>query len=85
MGVEKAKFQGLLASKLNSEEGPKNQETSPSIDPKELLNSLREKQRLFAILTNEGLLRSEEYSKTAQTLDHTIADLENLIAQLEEK
>lgn len=53
--------------------------------PQELLESLRDKQKLFATLKNEGLIHKDRHANLEQDLIQTIHDLEKLMAELEPK
>ncbi|MBI4125258.1 MAG: hypothetical protein HY609_03530 [Deltaproteobacteria bacterium] len=53
------------------------------VEPKVLLEDLKEKQRLFAQLKEEGLIHKDKHLLMEQKLKETIAELEDLIPQLE--
>lgn len=55
------------------------------LDPKPLLDSLRAKYQQFIKLKEEGFIHERGSSTMEAKLKQTIADLENLIPQLEEK
>lgn len=58
-------------------------ETKKSVHPEELLNSLKEKQSLFAKLKNEGLIHQNRHLKIEKELADAISDLEGILKKLE--
>lgn len=56
-----------------------------SIEPQELLESLRDKQKLYETRKNQGLIHLENPKNLEAEMARTIDALEELIGQLEEK
>lgn len=84
MTVQKTNFK-LETGPIPAQELPA-QTAAKELDPKPLLDSLRAKYQQFIKLKEEGFIHERErnYSTMEAKLKQTIADLENLIPQLEE-
>lgn len=82
----------ITKAKLLEKQAPRLQETgikslnplkSGDIDPKPLLESLKEKYHQFVQLKSEGLIHQDKHLHIEQKLRETIQELEHLIPQLE--
>ena len=58
--------------------------TPATVDPQELLVSLQQKQKLYRIMHEEGLIHSDRFATIQNELQKAIADLSELIPLLEE-
>jgi len=51
----------------------------PTPSPEELLHALRQKQTLFKVLSEEGLINKDRYANIKTELSKAIQDLEELV------
>ena len=82
MSIQKTNFRPETSS-VPAQELP-TQATAQELDPKPLLDSLRAKYQQFIKLKDEGFIHGRNYLSMEARLKQTIADLENLIPQLED-
>lgn len=62
---------------------PQKSQAKEELHPEQILQSLKEKQRLFATLKEEGLINKDKHLRMEKELAKTIHELEVLIPQLE--